>query len=206
MIKFDPKLLEEVEIAKEKLFNHGVIAFPTETVMGLGVLYNDRQAYDRLNQIKRRPEDKPYTMMVAELEDIAKYAVVDEPTQRVINAFMPGSITLLLNVKDNSVPAYVTHNTGIIGIRIPSNLEARMLLQITREPLLVPSANRSGEAPAMNSDEVKNIFGNEVDFVISGKANSGLPSTIVDLTKGQVIVVREGPISKEQIERVYYNK
>ena len=206
MIKFDPKLLEEVENAKEKLFNHGVIAFPTETVMGLGVLYNDKQAYDRLNQIKRRPEDKPYTMMVAELEDIAKYAVVDEPTQRVINAFMPGSITLLLNVKDNSVPAYVTHNTGIIGIRIPSNLEARMLLQITREPLLVPSANRSGEAPAMNSDEVKNIFGNEVDFVISGKANSGLPSTIVDLTKGQVIVVREGPISKEQIERVYYNK
>lgn len=206
MIKFDPKLLEEVQTAKEKLFNHGVIAFPTETVMGLGILYNDRQAYDRLNQIKRRPEDKPYTMMVAELEDIAKYAIVDDATQRVINAFMPGSITLLLNVKGNSVPTYVTHNTGIIGIRIPSNLEARMLLQAVREPLLVPSANRSGEAPAMNSEEVKKIFGNEVDFVISGKANSGLPSTIVDLTKGRVIVVRQGPISKEEIESVYYNK
>lgn len=206
MIKFDPKLLEEVQTAKEKLFNHGVIAFPTETVMGLGISYNDRKAYDRLNQIKRRPEDKPYTMMVAELEDIAKYAIVDDATQRVINAFMPGSITLLLNVKGNSVPTYVTHNTGIIGIRIPSNLEARMLLQAVREPLLVPSANRSGEAPAMNSEEVKKIFGNEVDFVIFGKANSGLPSTIVDLTKGRVILVRQGPISKEEIESVYYNK
>ena len=109
-------LLEQVKIAKERLLNHGVVAFPTETVMGLGVVFDDFEAYQKLNNIKRRPEDKPYTMMVKSTAEIQKYAVINEVTQRVIDAFMPGSITILVPVKENSVPDYVTHNTNVIGI------------------------------------------------------------------------------------------
>jgi L-threonylcarbamoyladenylate synthase len=134
--------------AEDALNNHGVIAFPTETVMGLAVYYDDVEAYNKLNQIKRRPEDKPYTMMVKDKKEIANYAIINEVTQRVIDAFMPGSITILVPVKADSVPTYVTHNTGVIGIRIPTNKEAVELLNAIDKPLLVPSANRSGEKPA----------------------------------------------------------
>ncbi len=206
MIKFDPRINEEAALASEALRNGGVVAFPTETVMGLGVVYNNREAYDRLNKVKERPEDKPYTLMVSNIEEIEKYAVLDEATQRVINAFMPGSLTILVNVKKNSVPAYVTHNTNIIGIRIPTNIEARVLLDMVNIPLLVPSANKSGSKPALNSNEVKQIFGQELDFVMSGKAKGEVPSTIVDLTKETPKVVRAGPISEEDIVKIWFNK
>ena len=206
MIKYDPKINEEAALASEKLRKGGVVAFPTETVMGLGVVYNNRKAYDRLNKVKERPEDKPYTLMVKEAEEISKYAEIDEATQRVINKFIPGSLTILVKVKKNSVPAYVTYNTGVIGIRVPTNIEARVLLHIIGEPLLVPSANKSGFKPALNSDEVKQIFGSELDFVMSGKARGEVPSTIVDLTKETPKVVRPGPISEEEIVKAWFNK
>ena len=203
MIKFDPRILEEAASAKEALFNHGVVAFPTETVMGLGVLYNDFEAYIKLNKVKERPEDKPYTMMVKDIEQIEKYAVIDERTQRVISKFMPGSLTILVRVRDKSVPSYVTHGTDVIGMRIPSNIEARELLEMVNEPLLVPSANKSGRSPALTSNEVKEIFGQEIDFVMPGKAQNGQPSTIVDLTGETPKVVRVGPISEEEIIEVW---
>ena len=206
MIKFDPRINSEAASASEALRKGGVVAFPTETVMGLGVVYNDRRAYDRLNKVKERPEDKPYTLMVKNVKEIAKYAVIDEATQRVIDSFMPGSLTILVKVKKNSVPSYVTHNTDVIGIRVPTNIEARILLDMVSIPLLVPSANKSGSKPALNSDEVKQIFGEELDFVMSGKAKGEVPSTIVDLTKDSPKVVRPGPISEEDIVKVWNNK
>ena len=206
MIKFDPRINEEAHAASLALQKGGVVAFPTETVMGLGVVFNNRKAYDKLNKVKERPEDKPYTLMVRDTEEIEKYAVINEATQRVIDAFMPGSLTILVNVKKNSVPAYVTHNTDIIGIRVPTNVEADVLLNMVAIPLLVPSANKSGSKPALNSDEVKQIFGKELDFVMSGKAKGEVPSTIVDLTKETPRVVRQGPISEEEIIRVWNNK
>ena len=206
MIKFDPRINSEAASASEALRKGGVVAFPTETVMGLGVVYNDRRAYDRLNKVKERPEDKPYTLMVKNVEEIAKYAVIDEATQRVIDSFMPGSLTILVKVKKNSVPSYVTHNTDIIGIRVPTNIEARILLDMVSIPLLVPSANKSGSKPALNSDEVKQIFGQELNFVMSGKAKGEVPSTIVDLTKESPKVVRPGPITEEDIVKVWNNK
>ena len=200
------KTLEEVKIAKEKLLNHGVVAFPTETVMGLGVIYNDFEAYNKLNKVKRRPEDKPYTLMVKSKDDLYKYGVINENTQRVIDAFMPGSLTILVPVKDNSVPAYVTHNTNVIGMRIPTNEEAKLLLEEVKLPLLVPSANRSGEKPALNSEQAKAIFQDEIDFVVSGESKTEVPSTIVDLTNECPKVVRVGPISEEEIMRVWNNR
>ena len=88
-------MVNNLKLAKKALENHGVIAFPTETVMGLAVYYDDFIAYDKLNKIKQRPEEKPYTMMVKSQNEIYKYAVIDEKAQKIIKAFMPGPITLL---------------------------------------------------------------------------------------------------------------
>lgn len=188
----------QIQEASFSLLHHGVVAFPTETVMGLGVVYNDKEAYDRLNLIKHRPEDRPYTMMLACPRQIEEYADVSPVAQKIIKAFMPGSITLLLPAKDN-LPFWVTHGSGVVGVRVPTNVEALLLLKSVEIPLLVPSANRSGEKPAYTSEEVKTIFGDELDYVINGKAISATPSTVVDLTSSTIKIVRQGPITMDQI-------
>ena len=186
------------EKALEALNNHQVIAFPTETVFGLGVFYDDEGAYHLLNGIKRRREDKPYTMMLSDVNDISKYAIVNEKYLPLIKKYMPGSLTVLVRSKEN-VPGYVTHNTGIIGIRIPENKEALDLLKFIKKPLLVPSANRADQKPALTDDEVKAIFQDEIKVVVPGKTCQGQPSTIVDLTGDEIKLIRKGPISLEEL-------
>ena len=163
----------EIRKIKKALKKHGIIAFPTETVMGLGVFYDDFEAYEKLNAVKRRQEDKPYTMMLGDVDRIIKYAKIGTRAEKLIKAFMPGSITLLLHSREN-VPAYVTHGTGVIGVRVPNMPEIQEMLNALSKPLLVPSANKSGEKPALNSLEVKNIFGDEVDYIVEGECGSGL--------------------------------
>ena len=186
------------KLAKSALNEHQVIAFPTETVFGLGVYYDDEQAYQLLNKVKRRREDKPYTLMLYDVDQIDKYAFIDEKVKSALKRFMPGPLTLLLRSKNN-VPNYVTHNTGIIGVRIPENKEALDLLKYLERPLLVPSANRADQRPAMNSDEVKEIFQDEIKVIIPGKAIGGLPSTIIDLTGDEIKLIRKGPILLEEL-------
>ena len=185
--------------ALKALENHQVIAFPTETVFGLGVFYDDEKAYQLLNQIKNRREDKPYTMILDSVDKISDYAFIDNKYLPIIKKYMPGSLTVLLKAKSN-VPGYVTHNTGIIGIRIPSNNEALQLLTFVNRPLLVPSANKADQKPALNEQEVKDIFQDEIKIIVPGKISSGLPSTIIDLTGDKVKLIRQGAITLEEIE------
>ena len=187
--------------ALEALNNHQIIAFPTETVYGLGVFYDDQKAYELLNIVKRRKEDKPYTMMLSNVEDIEKYAFIPDKYLNLIKKYMPGSLTILVRSKDN-VPNYVTHNTGIIGIRIPSNKEALDLLRYVKKPLLVPSANRADQSPARTYKEVVTIFGDEVKVVVPGQIQSGEPSTIIDLTGEEIKLVRKGPIPFEELNQL----
>ena len=191
-------LNKDFDIAKKALDDSQVIAFPTETVMGLGVYYDDFNAYNLLNKIKQRPEDKPYSMMVSSTKEISKYAYIDDRAIKIIKTFMPGEITILLKSKEN-VPNYVTHGTGVIGIRVPNFKLLLDFLSYIKKPLLVPSANKSGEKPAMSSDDVKNIFRDEISYVFIGKALGGIPSTIVDLANKEVKIYREGNIKSSDI-------
>ena len=193
-----------LEDALKALNDHQVIAFPTETVFGLGVFYDDYQAYNLLNKVKNRHEDKPYTMMLYDINEINKYADVDKKYLPIIKKYMPGSLTILVKAKEN-VPNYVTHNTKIIGIRIPSNKEALELLRFVKKPLLVPSANKADQKPALNDEEVKAIFGNEISVIIPGKAIGGQASTIIDLTGEEVKLIRKGPIPLEELNLLIDN-
>jgi len=187
-----------LERAKQILLEGGVIAFPTETVMGLGVVFDNFIAYQNLNKIKGRPEDKPYTMMVKDVDEISKYAYVSANAQKVINRFMPGPLTILLKSRDN-VPNWVTHNTGIIGIRIPNHKVLLELLNKVEKPLLVPSANPSGEPPATNINQVLIYFNNLLDYIIEINSAGEKPSTIIDFTNEDPVIIREGSISHQQI-------
>ena len=189
--------------ALEALNNHQVIAFPTETVFGLGVFYDDERAYNLLNEVKRRREDKPYTMMLSKAEDIFKYADINPRYMNLIKKYMPGPLTILVKAK-SCVPGYVTHNTGVVGIRIPENKEALDLLNYLGKPLLVPSANRADEKPALNDKEVKTIFKDEIKVVVPGSTCKGQPSTIIDLTGNEIKLIRKGPISLEELNLALY--
>lgn len=192
---------KDLNLAVQKLLAGGVIAFPTETVMGLGVVYDNFDAYSRLNKIKERPEDKPYTMMLSSVEDIDKYAVIDDRARKVIDAYLPGPLTILVKANDN-VPSWVHHNTGVIGIRVPSFPILNELLSKVNKPLLVPSANPSNLAPALTVDQVSVYFNETLDYIIDNDSKKELPSTIVDLSHENVKILREGTIKKEDILKV----
>jgi len=194
MKKLSKRQLSE---AAEILSNGGLIAFPTETVFGFGVIFDNKESYGRLIQVKRRPPEKPFTLMLSSTDDIEKYAYVDERAAKLINKYMPGQFTIILKAKEN-LPSYCISKEGNVGIRISGDKMVRDLIGEVGKPLLVPSANKSGEPPLTKSEDVIKIFEKEIDAVIEGESTSNIPSTIVLLNEN-VNVIREGVITKEEI-------
>ena len=185
-----------------KLLNAGeVIAFPTETVFGLGVVYDNKEAYDKLVQVKRRPPYKPFTLMVADKKDVEKYAELNEVSRALVEHFMPGQFTMITTAKPG-LPAWCLSEIGRVGIRIADYDMIRELIRKTGKPLLVPSANRAGEEPGLTAKEVVKTFGEEFPAVLEGKTVSHIPSTVVMVEEKYTHVFREGAVKIEDIKKV----
>ena len=198
------KIIEKnnLELASKILRNGGLIAFPTETVFGLGVIYDNKDSYQRLIDVKRRPPEKPFTLMCGDVNDIFKYAYINEKAKKLIDAFMPGQFTIILKAKEN-LPSYVISKEGNVGIRVSSDELVSNLIKKVGKPLLVPSADKSGERPAHNVNDVLNAFNeNELDGVIEGESISNTPSTIVMMNDDDIIIIRKGLISEDDIKKV----
>ncbi len=197
-IKFNDPLAVEV------LKNGEVLAFPTETVYGLGVRFDNKKAYDELIKVKNRPSNKHFTLMVGNLDCIGNYSFVNSRIKRVMDKFMPGQLTIILKSKD-SVPNYVCGKECTIGIRCPNSERLRKLINDVGVPLLVPSANKSGKAPCSSVDEVIKEFNNKFKYVIDDIITmTNVPSTVVDFTNEEPRLIREGNISIEEIKEIYY--
>ena len=185
-----------------KLLNEGnVIAFPTETVYGLGVVFDNKEAFDKLVALKRRPPEKPFTLMLADIEDVKKFAMLNKVSQALVDHFMPGQFTMITTAQPG-LPSWCVSTIGNVGIRIADYDLIRDLIRKTGKPLLVPSANRAGEAPATTCEEVVKIFGDELPAVIEGKSISNVPSSIVLVEEKYTHVFREGAIKIEDIKKV----
>ena len=197
------KILQANQLDKAaKLLQEGkVIAFPTETVYGLGVIYDSKAAYDALVTVKRRPPDKPFTLMLADLEDVEKYAVLNKVSEAIVKNFMPGQITMITKAKPG-LPSWCVSNIGNVGIRIADYDLIRDLIRKTGKPLLVPSANKSGEQPGTTAQEVVDAFGDELAAVVDGKTISKTPSTIVLVQDKYTEIFREGAIKIEDIKKI----
>ncbi|MFA5282994.1 MAG: L-threonylcarbamoyladenylate synthase [Bacilli bacterium] len=193
------KILEkkDIEIAAECLSRGGLVAFATETVYGLAVIYDNKLSFDRLVRIKGRSPDKPFSMMVANPKDIHFYAKPNPNAEKLVAKFMPGEITLIMDGK-SSLPWWVSLHTGKIGIRIPDDNYVRSLICTVGKPLLVTSANRSGQPALVTFDDVSKEFYNDVDAIVKGKCSSSMPSTVVD-TCDKISIIRVGSISKEMV-------
>ncbi|MDY2889088.1 MAG: L-threonylcarbamoyladenylate synthase [Candidatus Caccosoma sp.] len=185
----------------EDLLRGEVVGFPTETVYGLAIVYNSKEAFDKIYQIKNRSITKPISAMVANKDVLKSIAIVDERASKVVDNLMPGSITVILPAKDNLLE-HVTFNLKTIGVRIPTNETALKILNEINIPLLVTSANISNEPSLLKAKDVYSKFNGKIASLIDEDAINGVASTVVDLTKKPIKILREGPVSKERIEEV----
>ena len=183
------------------LLNGEVVGFPTETVYGLAIVYDDINAFNKIYEIKNRSVNKPISMMVSDVKSLKEVAYVDEIVEKVINKFMPGPLTIVLKAKEN-LPVHVTFNLKTIGIRIPNHKTALNILKGINKPLLVSSANISNEASLMKASEVYQKFKNKVFSLIDEDALDGEASTVISLIDGKLTLLRKGPISLEEIEKL----
>ena len=191
---------EDIEQIAKLISDNRVVAFPTETVFGLGVKFGSHQALDALYELKHRDKGKVISMMIAKAEDIERYAYINEAAKKIIDAFMPGMITIILK-KRPFIDDYFTASLDTIGIRIPDDPFVLALLNLTG-PMLVTSANLSGEASLVDDKAVKKVFDGKIPMIVEGECISKKASTIVDLSKGKIEILRTGDISEEQITEV----
>jgi L-threonylcarbamoyladenylate synthase len=184
----DPALLAE---AARLLRAGGLVSFPTETVYGLGADATNPKAIDRLNRVKGRPPEKPYSLHLHAPEQMRAYvAKVPPQAKRLIERFWPGPLTIVLPSKDGST----------VGFRLPDHPVARAFLASCGVPVAAPSANRSGSPPPIDAQEVLAALGGEVDCVLdAGPTRLGRESTVVEVAGGRVEIRREGAISQQAI-------
>lgn len=176
-----------------------LVAFPTETVYGVACRFDSIKAYKALNKLKRRTPDKPYTLMLGDVNEIKKFVKLNKKTAKFIKKVLPGSVTLILPVKIG-LPKYLSKD-GYIGIRVPNYKLTLDLLKLSG-PLLVPSLNRNGKDPLNDIKLIKKEFGKELDAIINDKIKKDKPSTIL-LISDKIKVIREGKIPSKKLIEVY---
>lgn len=190
---------DNIEVLVKALNNGEIIAFPTETVYGLGVVYDSYEAVEKLKKAKQRPENKPFTLMVSSKEMIYQFAEINQQAQIILDAFMPGALTLIFN-KLKHVEPYITNGFSTIGIRFPNDPFVIELISAVGKPLLVPSANISGRFPALTHQEVLEQLEGVISYVVEGKCTSEVASTIIDVTKDKIQLLRQGEITLDKIK------
>lgn len=192
---------EEVRRAAEILRRGGLVAFPTETVYGLGADASSEAALKRLYAVKRRPPDHPVIVHFASAEDAFAWArEVPEAARRLAERFWPGPLTLILK-RAPRAGDFVTGGQDTVGLRVPAHPVARQLLHEFGAPIAAPSANRFGRVSPTRAEHVRHDLGGDVDLVLEGGPSEvGIESTIVDLSRGRAVLLRPGAISRAELE------
>lgn len=194
----------EIDELAKILNSDGVISIPTDTVYGVCARINSQKAFDNLVNAKHRPANKSFPVLCLNEEQIKSIAIVNSNAEKLIRAFMPGAITIVLKKKREAFE-YINN----AGTRISDELAVRILplkfvnelIQKVGSPLFLSSANLSGQEVCKTLDEIEATFP-EIDGIVEGEVSFGQASTIVDCTCEEIKIQREGPISKERIMEV----
>lgn len=195
---------EKYKKAVDILRNGGVVAFPTETVYGLGALATDERAVQRIFEAKGRPSDNPLIVHIGNQEDVAKYATgVTELGEQLMAAFWPGPLTLVFDKIPAVIAPNVTPGVETVGIRMPDHPIALELLRALGGPLAAPSANRSGKPSPTEAAHVYEDLKGLIPLILdAGQTGVGVESTVLDMTTSPPTILRPGGITREMIEQV----
>lgn len=194
---------DKLSTAAVSLGNGGLVAFPTETVYGLGANALDKDAVANIFKAKGRPADNPLIVHISDKHDINKLArVLPACAGKLIEAFWPGPLTLIVP-RSSIIPDIVTAGLDTVGVRFPSHPVAAALIKMSGVPVAAPSANTSGRpSPTKAEHVIEDMYG-KVDYIIdSGSVEVGLESTVLDITSDTPVILRPGKITREQLEAV----
>jgi len=190
----------EVRRAAEILRAGGLVAFPTETVYGLGADASSEKAMARLYAVKGRPADHPVIVHFSSAENAFEWGKeIPEGARKLAQSFWPGPLTLILK-RNEKARDFVTGGQPSVGVRVPSHPIARELLKEFGKPIAAPSANRFGRVSPTTAAHVREDLGSDVDLVLEGGPSEvGIESTIVDLSSGEAVILRPGKISAAEL-------
>ncbi len=190
-----------IDQALEVLKSGGLVAFPTDTVYGLGVFVTDAKAIEAIYRAKDRPMEKAIPVLIGSTDDVHRVArSFPEMARKLGEAFWPGAITLIVP-KILTLPEAISA-TDTVGVRVPDHPVARSLLNAAG-PMAVTSANLSGKPSPTTAQEVFSQLSGRIDLILDGgQTPGGISSTVLDCTGSKPILLREGPISLEAIQAV----
>ena len=178
---------DDVALAARLLREGRIVAFPTETVYGLGVRGDYPAAVERLYELKGRPREKRFVLLIASAEEMERHAAPGALAGRLARAFWPGPLTLVLP----------DGRGGTVGLRCTDHEAARELVRLAGAPVAAPSANMSGEPPALSAEEVLRAFAGRIAAVLDGgPARIGEPSSVVRIIGNELEVLRHGAIGE----------
>ncbi len=189
--------------ASEILRSGGLVAFPTETVYGLGANALDIDAVEKIFLAKGRPSNNPLIVHVATVEDAKKIvASWSDEAELLSRRFWPGPLTMVLPKRD-IVPENVTGGGSTVAVRLPSHQVAHDLILASKVPVAAPSANRSMRLSPTTADHVRKSLGGRIDMIIDGGPTLvGVESTVIDLSRNPAVLLRPGVITPNEIESV----
>ncbi len=200
----DSKRMDLVlEKAARILADGNLVAFPTETVYGLGANAFDESAAKKIYEAKGRPSDNPLIVHIASLKMLDEVALeVNNSAKQIMDAFWPGPVTLIFK-KTDKIPYSVTGGLDTVAVRFPQNEIATMLIKKCKFPLAAPSANLSGRPSPTKASHVAFDLSGKIPLILDGgTCRLGLESTIVDTTHKMPVILRPGTVTKEAIEEV----
>ncbi|MFC1939495.1 L-threonylcarbamoyladenylate synthase [Chloroflexota bacterium] len=194
---------QQIEQGVSILRQGGIVAYPTDTVYGLGASASISEAIERVYKVKERPLNMPLPLLLADVSQIIRVAEPATPVAwLLINSFLPGALTLVLP-KSSSVADIITAGGTTIAVRIPSHPVPIALIEGLDAPIVGTSANLSGKPSPLTAEEAYYQLGSKVDLIINGgRCPGGKESTVVDATGEIPVVLREGAISNEELKRV----
>ncbi len=197
------KITQSPTLAARYIAHGEVVAFPTETVYGLGAHIFNEEAIKKIFEAKGRPTDNPLIAHVSELSQIKTIASQVPPiAQKLIDAFFPGPLTLILP-KHHSVSTIATAGLKTIGVRMPDHPIAQQFLKACGVPLVAPSANLSGKPSPTTWQAVREDLNGRIACILKGdQTKVGLESTVVDCTESKPLILRAGGITLEQLRQV----
>jgi len=192
-----------LEKARQVLLSGGIVAYPTESFYGLAVDVGNEEAIERLFSLKNREKGKPFLIILPGIEILEKYVEnISDKALKLIKEFWPGGLTMLFKA-NRQVSTLLTAGSGKIGVRYSSHPLATSVARSINRPVTGTSANISGFPPCVRAKEVYEYFGKTVDLILdNGPTKGGKGSTILDVTTKQPVILREGMVSKKDIEKI----